>query len=184
MAVGGQDDVAGLEVAMKDSLAVRVVERVGNRPADCEDSIDGKRPMLETRLESAAGDVFHDQKLMAILRTEVEYRGDAGMRQPRQYQCLAPESLVAAGMVDNTAHQKLDRDVAVQIVVVRFPDLAHPAAADLLDESVTAEYGARSEGLAWGGGLRYAGWQSFFRKERAGGVTQRGRELGMVPTQS
>ena len=55
LAVGGEHDVARLQVAMQEPVPVRIVERVGDRRAEPSTSSSGSGPALEARLERAAG---------------------------------------------------------------------------------------------------------------------------------
>ena len=97
--VGGQHDVARLQVAMKDAVPVRVLERVGDRRAEVEHGVERQRARREARLERAAGHVLHDQEVVAVLGIEVEDGGDAGVGEPGQHQRLAAKSLARRRVV-------------------------------------------------------------------------------------
>ncbi len=64
---------------MKNSLPVRIVERVGNRRAHVENAIDWQRAALEARLQCATRDVLHDEKVESVLHVEIENRRDTWM---------------------------------------------------------------------------------------------------------
>ena len=146
LTVGRQRHVARLEVAMEDAVPVRVLERIGDGRAEVEHSIDAAAARREPRLERAAGHVLHDQEVVPVLGIEVEDGGDAGVRETGEHQRLAAKSL-AGGRIDQRAAQEhLDGDDAVQVGVVRLPHLAHAARADALDEPVTSEHGAGTDG--------------------------------------
>src|SRR5205085_3701481 len=66
-AVGAEQDVRRLDVAMQDGCAVDVRGRVEQRP--------GKRDRLDVRAmlrQSSAGDVFHDEQRPLVVGREVE----------------------------------------------------------------------------------------------------------------
>jgi hypothetical protein len=65
--------------------------------------------------------------------------------QAGKYESFAPKPFAQRGVRERAGQQQLDSDVALEVVVMRLPNLAHPALADRLDESVTAEDGTRSE---------------------------------------
>src|SRR6266404_2096671 len=79
--VGGERHVARLEVAVKEPMPVRIVERVGDCGAEPEHIVHWQRAGCETRLECPARDVFHDQELVAIASIEVEDGGDTRDRK-------------------------------------------------------------------------------------------------------
>ncbi|MBA3341447.1 MAG: hypothetical protein H0T48_06385 [Gemmatimonadaceae bacterium] len=67
------------------------------------------------------------------------------MGQTRKNERLTPESLAPRCVTQRTAQKHLDCHVAVEVVVMRFPHLAHPALADWFEESVPAKHGTASE---------------------------------------
>jgi hypothetical protein len=61
------------------------------------------------------------------------------VREPGENQSLSPEPLLAGGVDERAAQQRLDCDIPVELVVVRHPDFTHAAGAQRLDEPVSAE---------------------------------------------
>ena len=55
----GHKNIAGLDVTMNDSLAVRRVERVGNFDREVEESIQFEWPARDVVVERNALDQFH-----------------------------------------------------------------------------------------------------------------------------
>ena len=98
---------------MKDAVAVRVLQRVGDRGAERLDLHERQRTLSQPGLERAARHELHDEEVVISLGVEVEHRRDPGMRQPGERQRLTPESL-AAGVVaegpERAAQQHLDCD--------------------------------------------------------------------------
>ena len=124
---------------MEEAARVRIGERFADLGADTQHVRDRQRAAGEPRLERAAGHVLHHQEVGARLRVEVEDGGDAGMREPRQHVGLAAEALARRAVVERARGEHLDRDLAIEVRVVRLPHLAHAAAPDLLDEAVARE---------------------------------------------
>ena len=139
MSVRSEDNVSRLQIAMKNSVSMRVVERFGNRTSNLENLRDWKWATVQTCLECASGDVFHDQKVEYFLDIEVEDCGNSRMRQPRQDECLAAKPLAPGCVAERAAQEHLDGDVAVEVVIVSFPDRAHAALTDQLEKAVSAQ---------------------------------------------
>src|SRR5687768_9207796 len=108
MSIGGERDVGRLQIAMEKAVPVCVVQRVGDSGAQCQHTGNRKRSALEARLESTAGDVLHDEEIAAVVAIEVEDRGDAGVRQAREDEGLAPKPLEAVLVDERAAQEHLD----------------------------------------------------------------------------
>jgi hypothetical protein len=97
------------------------------------------RPLSESALQRAAAHELHHQELAIPRVIEVEHRGDAGMGEARERQCFAAEPLAAGRVGRRVAVQHLNGNRAIEPIVVRLPDLAHPASADALAQPVPTE---------------------------------------------
>jgi hypothetical protein len=150
LTIASEDDVAWLEIAMKNSLTVRVIERVGDFGAERQDVVDRKRSLRKALFDASPCDVLHDEEVVSVLRIEIEDRCDAGVRQPRENEGFASKAFSARCMLESSAQQKLQRDFSVEVVVLGFPDLSHPAFANALDEPVAPEHRAGAEGTSAG----------------------------------
>ena len=127
---------------MKDAVAVRVLQRVGDRGAERFDLPKRQRTLSQPGLERAARHKFHDEKLLISVGVEVEDRRDPGMRQPGERQGLTPESLVAGVVAERPecpAQQHLDGDDAIEPGVVGLPHFAHPAGADPFEQPIATQ---------------------------------------------
>ena len=127
---------------MKDAVAVRVLQRVGDCGAERLDLHERQRTLSQPGLERAARHELHDEKVVISLGVEVEHRRDPGMRQPGERQGLTPESL-AAGVVaegpERPAQQHLDCDRAIEPAVVCLPHFAHAADADPFEQPIATQ---------------------------------------------
>ena len=78
-------------------------------------------------------------------------RRDGRVAQRGQQACLAFEAGQTFGIFREHVRDDLDRDLAAEILVQGFPDLAHAALADLLDQAVVEElligFDGRTSGL-------------------------------------
>ena len=71
MFLGGQEDVARLDVAVNDAVAVRRVQRVGNLDTDVDDLMDLQGPTVEPIAQRRALDELHDDERMAVHLADV-----------------------------------------------------------------------------------------------------------------
>ena len=77
----GEHDVAGLEVAVRDAFAVRLVQRVGDLDGVLQYLLDRQRTFLQALRERLAFEIFHHQKINSVLMADVEERADVRMVQ-------------------------------------------------------------------------------------------------------
>ena len=74
-------------------------------------------------------------------------RGDVGMIESRERQCLLPESLARCGIFAFRARKNFERDVAFQSRVMSLINFPHSANAELFVNSVMPEALADHFGL-------------------------------------
>jgi hypothetical protein len=140
-AVGGDQHVGGLEVAVDDAGLVRGVEPFAGGDEDLEDRAQRSFGRRQPLAQGLALDVLHRQEHLAVVDPDVEHRDDVGMRQPRQRLGLA----LHAGAPDRArlrGADDLDRDLAIELGIEGAIDHAHAAGADLIDDQVTTDLGA------------------------------------------
>ena len=86
-----------------------------------------------------APNVLHREELNAAVLADPVDHGDVGVAESCRGLGLALETEAAFLVVGQLGWQDLERDVAVQFGVEGFPDDAHAAFADLLDQSVVEQ---------------------------------------------
>src|SRR5207248_7065323 len=86
-----------------------------------------------------AVDVFHRDAARLIAVHEIVNANDVLVRQVQAAPRLALHVAQHRAIVDDQLGEKLERDVAFELVIVRQPDDAHAAAAERLDQSVAVE---------------------------------------------
>ena len=146
-------DVARLQIAMDESLAVRLVERVGQLHRVGEGLIEWQRSACQTLGERLAFDQFHHEvasgsagrRVGSTGVTDIVERADMRMIQLRDRAGLAFESLAELRILSQLRRQYLDRDGAPQAGVASLVDLAHPARPDEGLDFVGTEARAGSE---------------------------------------
>jgi len=131
--------VAGLDVAVDDTRAMRVVQRVRQRREDPQRLLDGElAAVAQDRLQRRALQVLHDEEVLA----HVEHVHDVGMGQAAGGLGLAPEPaqvLVARVAREILLLDRLDGHHALHERVEAAEDAAHGPVADLLLDLVAAE---------------------------------------------
>ena len=125
-----EHDVARLQIAVSDALAMRLVERVGNFYRVLQDLLDRQRTFLQSLRERFAFQVFHHQKINFVLMSCVVERADVGMIQAGDGFCFAVESLAQIRAVGEMSGQNFYRDNSVEAGIAGPVHLAHSARTD------------------------------------------------------
>ena len=142
--------VAGLQVAMHDPAPVRLVQRVGDLPADTKRLFEGELAPGQTVGECLAFQELHDEVLGLALTSHVVERADVRVRQLRDRLRLTLQTLARLGRRGQPRGQDLDRDLAAEPRVFGAVDLAHSARAERREDLVRAETGAVSQRHGFG----------------------------------
>ena len=122
---------------MHDAPCVSGLERQGHLRGHSECLARLERPSCEALGEVLARDELHRDEVRAFLPpVECVDRRDVPVVQGGEQTSLAREAREAVAVGGQRFRKHLDRDLAIQLGVQRLPDHAHPALADLLDESV------------------------------------------------
>ena len=132
--------VLGLEVAVDDAGGVRLREPVRHLRADLEDAPHGQRAAVEHHLAQrvALHQLHHDVRHSRGLADVVD-RDDVRVVERGRRARLLREAAEPQRVGGEPLRQELDRHVAVQLLVVRPPDLAHSSRADAGGQLVSAE---------------------------------------------
>ncbi len=139
-----QEHVAGLEVAVRDAVRVRVRDGGRDLDADGERVARAHRPRGEAVRERLAAEQLEDEVGAVLRSADVAERDDVRVREPRRDLGLPQELLLARRRGGAGAH-RLERDRSAAPEVARLPDDAEAAAADLPQERVAAHRGAGAE---------------------------------------
>ncbi len=141
LAALGDEDVAGLDVAVEDALAVRGVERVRDVDRDVDDPIDRQRAGAEDLVQGGAVDQLHHDEAAAVMLADVVERADVGVVQRRGGARLALEALRGQRVGGGRLGQELHCDVAAEPEVLPPVDDTHAASAQPIDNAVVRDYG-------------------------------------------
>ena len=125
VAVGGDEDVRRLQVAVNDAAAMRGAERIGQLHADVEqrDRPAGGR-VGNHLVECASLEQLADQKRLSVVLAGVVNGADVRVRDERGEARLAVEAIDRAGSGYLLRPQQLDGDFALEPQVACAIDLA------------------------------------------------------------
>ena len=138
-ALGVQQHVLGLDVAMHDLVRVRGPERAGDLDRVRQRLVD-RQPAHppDPVLERLALDVLEDDVGPVLVLAGVDHADDVGMRELGDRPRLAPEALQLVGVGRHLPVQELDRHPPFEVDVEGLIDRRHPSRADLGVEPIPA----------------------------------------------
>src|SRR5581483_8965713 len=131
-ALGVDEDVGRLHVAVDDARLVRVLERLRHVAGDLAGAAPGDavRRVLDELLEARARDELHREVERAADLARVEDRADVGVLELRRAPRLALEALHRGLAARLLAVQDLERDRASDARVARLEDDPHAPFAE------------------------------------------------------
>ena len=130
-ALGCDDDVGGLEIAVHDAAFVRLLERRGHVAAKRGDLLFRQRATGNELRQRVARDELHDQEVEPVAAVEIVNRGDVRVIQPGQRLRFASEPAPCRLVGQHARWQYFEGDVAIEVLVASAVDLAHAAFAQL-----------------------------------------------------
>ena len=129
----GHHHVAGLEIAVHDARGVRRAQRIGNLHAVLQrlgHAQAARRNQVRQRLPRH---ILHHHVFGFLIAGDVVNRDDIRMIEGGGGLRFLNEAAAAVAIAGACVGQHLDRDHPVQARVLRLPDLAHSAGAELLN---------------------------------------------------
>ena len=147
-ALGVDDHVVRLDVAVDDAVAVRVAER-GEDLARVRDR-DGHRAepaRADQLLERPPLDVLHDDVVGAVRLASIEDGDDVRVREAGGMRRLSAEALDELLVVRVAAVEHLDGDTPAELLVLGEVDVGHAAAAELARHAVAPREEGAGEGV-------------------------------------
>ena len=140
---GSQHHVRRLDVAVDDAGAVRVPDAAKNLIDDERGAIERQRAQaLRQAFERVAADEFHHHQQFGVRPEEFVDCRHGWMIEPGEGGGFGSETPDALGP-GKIRIDDLDRDSAIQAFVKRFVDRARAATADLLDDPILTDKGAK-----------------------------------------
>ena len=115
---------------MRDALAMRLIQRVGNFDRVLQHLLDRQRTFHQAMREGLAFQILHHQEIDIVLMAGVVERADVGMIQAGDGFCFAVEALAQFRAVGEMSGKNLDGDDAVEARIAGLVHLAHSARTD------------------------------------------------------
>ena len=132
-----QHDVAGLEIAMQDSLFVRRRQPRAQFAGDLDTLVGGKAAdPANQRRQILPVHVFHRKEHLAFDLAEIVNAADVGMRNLARDANFVAEARQSGFIAGDALGQKLERDWLLERQVVGAVDLAHSAFAEQRDDAI------------------------------------------------
>jgi hypothetical protein len=131
--------VLRLDVAMEHAMFVGFSHRVGYLGGILDDRGFIQRLLMEQSGERTPLDELEDEKVDAVLLSNVEDGADVGMRKAREQPCFLLEASSRPRLREQFWTKGLDGDAALKARVVSFVNLPHPAGTDEGPDLVGAE---------------------------------------------
>ena len=125
----GQHQIGRLDIAMHDSLGVRIVERVGGLHANGDDFGCLQRTLAEALAQRPAFDIFHGQEPEILVLSDLVDGGDVGVSQSGSEARFLDEALHTFGIGGHFGRQNFQRHAAAEAGIVGQIDRAHAALA-------------------------------------------------------
>jgi hypothetical protein len=138
---GGDQDVAGFDVAMQQPFAVGVVETVCDLRDDPHGEARMQRPTREKLRCIGTRDELHRDPQLALMCSAVENVDEVGVTQRRDQVRLALETRSGVRVGAVRAVEQFDRVGTRQSRMLSLVDLTHPATADQLQDLIATDVG-------------------------------------------
>ena len=138
--LAGNEHVLGLDIAMNNAVGMGMGERVGQREADLEQFLVDQRLGGEQLREGVAVDQLGDQVEGVLRGARLVQDDDRRVCQTRAGECLTAGALAVDRIAARPERDPLDRNLAVQQLVVGAPHHPEAACAEALEQAVAAEH--------------------------------------------
>src|SRR5215469_12971820 len=140
-AAGIHQNVAALEVAVEDEVAMRVIHSVADRKEEVDAVLERQRAASAIIEDGLALEVLHDEVGAAVKEAAIEQPRDVGMLEAREDLALGVEAAQHCIGI-HAALDDLDGGALLELAVGAFGqvDGAHAAAAELTHHAPRAEH--------------------------------------------
>ena len=150
MALLGEHDVGGLQVAVQKPDGMRFQKRLGNLAGHANRLRQRHGTLEQPVMQGGAGDVLHHQEQFVAVCANFEDLADVWVIQRSDGQRFAAKTLPRLAVGRHPCRQELDGDLAFEPGIPGAIHLAHAARAKWCNDFIDAEAGAGNEGqVAW-----------------------------------
>ena len=132
----GDENVCGLDVAVNNALCMSSIERVSNLDGDVEHRLGVQRSAGDAVFQRFTVQKLHNDERLPLVLSDFVNGADVGMAESRGRARLTPKALQRCWIPHHIRRQEFERNEATEFCVLGLIDYAHPAAAQLLDDTV------------------------------------------------
>lgn len=134
--IGGDQQVAGFDVAVNDLLLVRGMETVGDLASNVERLSESERTALDRFLQALALDELQGKEGFSLRFVNFMDRANVGMTERGGCFRFPFKSLAALLVLKQVSGQEFQRDGALELGVFGLVNNTHAAFAELADDAV------------------------------------------------
>jgi len=140
-AIGRDNDILRLQVAVEDMLRVRVCQRLRDLHAKRYGTLDRQTVVLPHHLaQRDAIDVFQHQIRVEVTARQLVQLLDTRVRQQLADLDLAPETFVGRWVAGHVGVRELEHDFAPVLIILGKVDFAHAAVAELVHNRILVDH--------------------------------------------
>ena len=136
-----QHDVGGLQIAMDDPVAMRVVERAGDLDRVRQRLVQRQSPVRQSRGQRVALEVLHDEEVDLVMTPDVVQRADVRVRERGNRPRFAGEPGAHLLIERDARREDFDRHRAIETGVGGAEDFSHAPGAERAFNAVRAQGG-------------------------------------------
>ena len=140
-----EHDVGRLQIAMDDSMEVRVIERAADLDGISERFVERHSPILQPRCQRFTLEVLHDEEIDLTMTPDVEERADVRVHQRGNCPRFPCEAGAMLRIERGTCREDLDCYGAVQTGIGGAKHFSHTADAENVFDAVGSERRAGDE---------------------------------------
>ena len=144
-AARGQHDVGGLQIAMDDSVAMRVVERAGDLVRVGQRQVQRQRPVRQSRGQRVTLEVLHDEEVDLVMTPDIVERADVRVGQRSDRFCFAGEPGAHLLIERDAARKNFDCHRTIETGVGAAEDFSHASGAERAFNAVRAQRRTRTK---------------------------------------
>jgi hypothetical protein len=146
---GVRNKLPGLIIAVYDAPVVRCRQGFRELNSETLNLLRRQRAFFQALTQRTSRNQLHGQKVHSVLGTEFENRSDVGVIQLGEGQRFLAKLLSRCVVSERAGREDLQRDVAIELLVVGTIDFAHAASADLCDDAIVRDALSDQRGGIW-----------------------------------
>jgi hypothetical protein len=135
----GEENIGGLDVAMRDAFGMRGLERLGDLDPESHQLVDDNGPLGDPVFKRGADEILHDHARATVLLGDVVNGADVRMVQCRGRTRLPLEPAERVRISRDGLREKLQCDEPVEADILGLVHHAHPTRAHFAEDAVVGD---------------------------------------------